>query len=130
MNPAIFAGGVTVAWKVSPFYTRKNDLRNLDVKRMMIDSERETFLFNTRLQDEQSQSVVNDLKEKIKQDERIIQLRENIVKASEKKVQNGIETINEMLRDVNAVNQARQQKAIHEIELLQEIYKLRNINNN
>lgn len=42
---------------------------------------------------------------------------------------NGTETVNEMLRDINAVSEARLTKAFHEIQLLQEIYKLKNINN-
>ena len=46
-----------------------------------------------------------------------------------RRVQNGTETINEMLRDVNAVNEAQQQKDIHEIQLLEEIYKLKHIYN-
>ena len=130
MKPAMLAGGITLSWKISPFYTRKNDLRSIETKKSMIDQERETFLFNIHLQKEKEQSVVEDLREKLKQDDEIIRLRENIHNVSVTKVQNGIQTINEMLRDVNAVNEARQQKSIHEIQLLEAMYQLKNINNN
>lgn len=130
MKPAMLAGGITLSWKISPFYTRKNDLRSIETKKSMIDQERETFLFNIHLQNEKEQSVVEDLREKLKQDNEIIRLRENIHSVSVTKVQNGIQTINEMLRDVNAVNEARQQKSIHEIQLLEAMYQLKNINNN
>lgn len=130
MKPAMLAGGITLSWKISPFYTRKNDLRNIEIKKSMIGQERETFLFNIHLQNEKEQSVVEDLREKLKQDDEIIRLRENIHNVSVTKVQNGIQTINEMLRDVNAVNEARQQKSIHEIQLLEAMYQLKNINNN
>lgn len=130
MKPAMLAGGITLSWKISPFYTRKNDLRSIETKKSMIDQERETFLFNIHLQNEKEQSVVEDLREKLKQDDEIIRLRENIHNVSVTKVQNGIQTINEMLRDVNAVNEARQQKNIHEIQLLEAMYQLKNINNN
>ena len=130
MKPAMLAGGITLSWKISPFYTRKNDLRSIETKKSMIDQERETFLFNIHLQNEKEQSVVEDLREKLKQDDEIIRLRENIHNVSVTKVQNGIQTINEMLRDVNAVNEARQQKSIHEIQLLEAMYQLKNINNN
>lgn len=129
MKPAMLAGGITLSWKISPFYTRKNDLRSIETKKSMIDQERETFLFNIHLQKEKEQSVVEDLREKLKQDDEIIRLRENIHNVSVTKVQNGIQTINEMLRDVNAVNEARQQKSIHEIQLLEAMYQLKNINN-
>lgn len=130
MKNEMLAAGVTLSWSIDPFYTRKNDIRNITAKRKTVDNERETFLFNLRLQQAGTQSTVNDLKQKIEQDERIIALRENIHAKSIVKVQNGTETVNEMLRDVNAVGEARQQKAIHEIQLLQEIYQLKNINNN
>ena len=130
MKPAMLAGGITLSWKISPFYTRKNDLRSIETKKSMINQERETFLFNIHLQNEKEQSVVEDLREKLKQDDEIIRLRENIHSVSVTKVQNGIQTINEMLRDVNAVNEARQQKSIHEIQLLEAMYQLKNINNN
>lgn len=130
MKPGAIAGGITLSWNISPFYTRKNDLRSLETQKQMIASERETFLFNTRLQNRQVQGVVDNLRKKIEQDERIIRLRQNIHSKSAAKVQNGIETVNEMLRHVNAVSESRQQKAIHEIQLLQEIYQLKNINNN
>lgn len=130
MKPAMLAGGITLSWKISPFYMRKNDLRSIETKKSMIDQERETFLFNIHLQNEKEQSVIEDLREKLKQDDEIIRLRENIHSVSVTKVQNGIQTINEMLRDVNAVNEARQQKSIHEIQLLEAMYQLKNINNN
>lgn len=130
MKPAMLAGGVMLSWKISPFYTRKNDLRNLETQKQMIAQERETFLFNTALQNKQAGGAVSDLQEQIKRDDRIIRLRQSIYDKAVAKVQNGIETVNEMLREVNAVNEARQQKSIHEIRLLQEIYKLKNINNN
>jgi hypothetical protein len=41
---------------------------------------------------------------------------------SEKKVQLGTESVNEMLRDINAVSEARQQQALHQIQLIKEIY--------
>lgn len=130
MKNQMVAGGLSLSWNIAPLYTRKNNLKQLETKQQQIESEREAFLFNNRLQNEQLRGVVDDLKEKIGQDDRIIALRENIRAKSSKKVQNGIETVNEMLRDVNAVSQARQQKAIHEILLLQEIYQIKNINNN
>jgi outer membrane protein TolC len=130
MKNDLFAAGLTLSWSISPLYTRKNNLRSIEVKRQQIEADRETFLFNSRLQNENSSSHISDLQKKINTDERIITLRENIRSKSEKKVQNGTETINEMLRDVNAVSEARQQKALHEIEMLQEIYKIKNINNN
>ena len=122
--------GATISWNIGSFYTRKNDQQLIAIERQQITANRETFLFNNRLQQQQTNGQIENLRQQVSEDEEIIQLREGIRNKSEKRVQNGIETVNEMLRDINAVGEARQQKAIHEVQLLQEIYKLKTINNN
>ena len=122
--------GATIGWNIGSFYTRKNDQQLIAIERQQITANRETFLFNNRLQQQQTNGQIENLRQQVSEDEEIIQLREGIRNKSEKRVQNGIETVNEMLRDINAVGEARQQKAIHEVQLLQEIYKLKTINNN
>ena len=122
--------GATISWNIGSFYTRKNDQQLIANERQQITANRETFLFNNRLQQQQTNGQIENLRQQVNEDEEIIQLREGIRNKSEKRVQNGIETVNEMLRDINAVGEARQQKAIHEVQLLQEIYKLKTINNN
>ena len=122
--------GATISWNIGSFYTRKNDQQLIAIERQQITANRETFLFNNRLQQQQTNGQIENLRQQVNEDEEIIQLREGIRNKSEKRVQNGIETVNEMLRDINAVGEARQQKAIHEVQLLQEIYKLKTINNN
>lgn len=122
--------GATISWNIGSFYTRKNDQQLIAIERQQITANRETFLFNNRLQQQQTNGQIENLRQQVSEDEEIIQLREGIRNKSEKRVQNGIETVNEMLRDINAVGEARQQKAIHEVQLLQEIYVLKTINNN
>jgi hypothetical protein len=129
MKNYIFAAGITLSWNLSALYTHKNDLRNIEIQRQEIANNRETFLFDTNLQSQNVNGKIKDMQQQIEQDKQIITLREEIYSKSIKKVENGTETTNEMVRDINAVNQARQQKAVHEILLLQEIYQLKNINN-
>lgn len=130
MKNSLLAVGLTMSWNIGSLYTRKNDIHNIELERDQINSERETFLFNNRLQNENTNGNINNLRQQIKLDDEIIRLRENIRMKSEKKVENGTETVNEMLRDINAVNEARQNKAVHDIQLLKEIYNLKTINNN
>ena len=70
------------------------------------------------------------LRSQITQDDEIVEIRERICKKSRTRVENGMETVNEMLREINALNEAKETKAYHEIQLIQEIYKLKNIHNN
>ena len=123
----IFAAGLSVSWNISALYTRKNDLRLLDVKRQQIDINREMFLFNTNLQRTNEEGSLRDLREQINRDDEIIRLSENIRQATEKKVEGGTESVNELLRTINAVSEARQQQALHRIQLLQETYQLKHL---
>ena len=95
----------------------------------MNDSQREAFLFNNRLQNEEAEGNVASLRRQIAQDEEIVRLRESIRSKGDRKVQLGTESVNELVRDINAVSMARAQKVQHEIELLREIHKQKTINN-
>lgn len=126
---AYYKVGATLTWNFGNLYTRANDKRKIDTDRLGIEAEREAFLFNTGLQSELQRGNIESLRRQISQDDEIITLRERIRSKADVKVANGTETVNEMLRDINAVSEARLTKAFHEIQLLQEIYKLKNINN-
>ncbi|WP_025883600.1 TolC family protein [Segatella paludivivens] len=129
INKSMLMAGAKLTWNIGGLYTRKNDKRQIEANRQQIESNRQTFLFNTRLQTVGETSVINDLKEKIKTDDDIVVLRTNIRSKAERKVENGTLTINEMLRQINAESEAKQAKALHEIQLLKEIYQLKNIGN-
>lgn len=123
------AGGLSLSWNVGALYTRKNDIRKLDVQRQMNDNERDVFLFNNRLQNEAENGQIASLRRQISHDDEIIRLRESIRTKGDRKVEMGTESVNELVIDINAVNLAKAQKAQHEIQLLMEMYKLKNINN-
>ena len=121
MHNTFAAAGVTISWNIGALYTRKNDLRKLQVEADRIDAERQTFLFNNRLQADETQGRIASLKKQIDLDNEAVALRESIYSKSMKKVRLGTETVNEMLRDAIAVSQARQQQSLHQIQLQQAI---------
>ena len=63
-------------------------------------------------------------------DDQIIQLRENIVRSSEARLANGTIGVSDLMRDLIAVQNARANKAVHEIEMLQSLYGIKNLTNN
>ena len=126
---AYYKVGVTLSWNFGSLYTRANDRRNIDIERQTVQSERDAFLFNTRLQTEMQSGAVANLREQLRQDDEIITLRRRIREKAELRVANGTETVNEMLRDINAVSDAQLGKRLHEIQLLQEMYKIKHLNN-
>lgn len=56
------AAGVTLSWNIGALYTRKNDIRNIETQKLQTESQRETFLLNTRMQNENSYGNINGLK--------------------------------------------------------------------
>ena len=126
---AYYKVGVTLSWNFGSLYTLANDRRNIDIERQTVQSERDAFLFNTRLQTEMQSGAVANLREQLRQDDEIITLRRRIREKAELRVANGTETVNEMLRDINAVIDAQLGKRLHEIQLLQEMYKIKHLNN-
>lgn len=129
LNNGMMVAGVSVSWNIGALYTRKNDIRKIEVQRQINDSQREVFLFNNRLQNEEANGAIASLKRQIEKDEEIVRLRENIRGKSDRKVELGTKSVNELVSDINAVSLARAQKAMHEIQLLKEIYRQKNINN-
>lgn len=129
LNNGMMVAGVSVSWNIGALYTRKNDIRKIEMQRQMNDSQREVFLFNNRLQNEEADGAIASLKRQIEKDEEIVRLRENIRGKSDRKVELGTKSVNELVSDINAVSLARAQKAMHEIQLLKEIYRQKNINN-
>ena len=126
---AYYKVGLTLSWNFGSLYTRANDKKKLEAERQTVQSERDAFLFNTRLQTELQSGAIASLREQIKQDDEIITLRQRIREKAGQRVANGTETVNEMLRDINAVSDAQLAKRLHEIQLLQEIYKVKHLNN-
>ncbi len=122
MNSANLAAGISLNWNIGALYTRRNDLRDIELQRQNIDVQRATFLLNTNLKSQQSDGAINGLRSQIALDDDIISLRKNIKSTIEKKVNNGTETVSELLRTVNAVVEACQTKATHQLQLLQEQY--------
>ena len=130
VNNGILLGGISLSWNIGALYTRKNDIGKLNMQRENIRNNRELFLFSNRLQNQEAKGSANSLRVQIEHDNEIVRLRENIKNLSEKKVLAGTESVNELVRNINAVGLARSQKSIHEIQLIQAIYRIKNINNN
>ena len=120
-----YIAGVRMSWNFGNLYTLRNDRRMIENSRQQLESNRDVFLFNTRLQATQQNSAVLSMRRQMVDDEEIIRLRTNIRKAAEAKVANGTLTVTEMLREITSESLARQTKALHEIQLLMNQYQLK-----
>lgn len=125
VKPTIWAAGLTMSWNIGALYTRKNELRSLETERRMIESRRETFLFNNRLENEQTSGNIESLRRQLTLDAELVALRERLRTTGEKRVRFGTESVHELLRKINGLNEARQQQAIHQLQLIYETYTLK-----
>lgn len=122
--------GVRVAWNIGALYTRKGDKQRLRLQREMAENQRETFLFNNRMETTQQQANIDKYAKLKQQDEEIIDLRSKVRKAAESKLAHGIIDVNDLIKEINSENSAKLQLSIHDIERLREIYNLKYTVNN
>lgn len=125
-----YIGGIRLSWNLSGFYTQKNNLNKIEVSKKAMDVQKETFLFNSDLKTKQQQTEIEKLKSTLANDDEIIRLRGNIKKSATTKVDNGTLTITDLIREINAEDQAKQLKSLHEIQLIMNVYQLKNNINN
>ena len=111
-------GGLRMSWPLSGFYTIKNEKAAIEVNRKGIDLQKETFLLNTNIQLKQQDAELNKLTDLLSSDEAIIALRTSVKLASSAQLENGVINTSDYLREVNAEDQAKQNKILHEIQLL------------
>ena len=117
-----YVAGVRLSWNLGKLYTLKNDRRKIEVSRRQIDVQRETFLFNTRLQLLQQNTEIKKMTDLMRADDDIIRLRTSIKQAAEVKLENGVISVTDLIREINAEDMARQTAAAHRVQRLMTIY--------
>ena len=122
--------GVRLSWNISKLYTRKNDKRKLDLARNQIKTAQDVFLFNNSLQSTHEVTTIDQYRKMMAEDDDIISLRTSVRQAAESKLKHGIIDVNNLLQEITRENQARIDRSSHEIELLKNIYELKNTINN
>lgn len=117
--------GVKVSWNLGAFYHKKNEDRKLRLASDNIAVERDVFLFNTSLKTRSQLDRIDELRAVMKENERIVELRERVRKAAESQLDNGIIDATDLLAKLTEEKQARLTASYHEIQLLQAIYRLK-----
>lgn len=118
--------GVRLNWSLSGLYTIGKDRALIRNSRDAIQLQKETFLFNTRLAARQQNAELDRFRQLLTTDDEIITLRESIKTTSAAQLENGVINTSDFLREVNAEDQARQNKILHGIQLLMSQYSLDN----
>jgi len=113
-----YIAGLRLNWNLSGLYTSGNERKQIMLNQSGMEVQQETFLFNTNLALSQQNAEITKMQELIADDNTIIQLRENVKSATQTQLDNGTANTNDYLTAVNAEDQARQNRILHEIQLL------------
>ncbi len=125
-----YIAGAKLTWNIGNFYTRKNNKNKIQTNIHAVETQRETFLFNTLLDITQKDNSINNYLDQLKDDDEIIALRSSVKRASEAKMANGTLSGTDLTRDINAQQMSMQDKILHEMQLLLAIYNLKFATNN
>ena len=113
-----YLGGLRFSWMLSGYYTVKRENQLLDIRQQSIAIQKETFLFNTAIQLSEHQSNIAKLQRLLEVDRAIIDLRTQVRETARVQLEEGVITSPDFIREVNAEDQAKQDLALHQTQLL------------
>lgn len=122
--------GARISWNIGALYNRRSDKTKLQLQRLQAENSRDLFLLDNRLDSLQHSEGIERYRKQAQADNEIIALRSKVRKAAESKLQHGIFDVNDLVKEINNENAARIQQAVHELQMLKEIYDLKYTLNN
>lgn len=126
----IFVGGISINWGLGALYNNGNNKKLTDINLQKVAVQRETFLFNNKLELTQTQMELEKYKTLLDMDKEILALKSSIKKAYDVKYENGISTMSELLNRTNDESVAQQNLIVHEIQYLMKAYQYLNKSGN
>ncbi|HEY4207096.1 MAG TPA: TolC family protein [Puia sp.] len=115
---AYYLTGLRLTWNFGGIYTYNKDKLINKNNQEMVQAQRNTFLFNTSVTLRQQNADIIRYQQLIQTDNEIVDLRDSVKQTSAVQLQNGVITANDYLLDINAETRARQDRNLHEIQLL------------
>jgi outer membrane protein TolC len=115
---SFYLGGVRLSWLVSGYYSFGKEKQLLALRQQSVDVQKETFLFNTQLAAHQQYADISRLQKLINVDEDIIALRTRVKQTASVQLEEGVISASDYVREVNAADQAEQNRVLHETQLL------------
>lgn len=121
--------GVKASWEIGSLYTKQNKLKALDTQAERIRVAREVFDFNSDLQDSERRNELERLRKISQDDDKIIELRARVRRASEAQLREGVIDPTTLLQRITEEKNAKITANTHRIEYLKTLYQLRSLYN-
>ncbi len=125
-----YIGGIKFSWSLGNLYTLNNNHQLFQIDREQIDLQKQTFLLNTNIQLSQQNGNILQLREIIQKDDEIVNKRTEVTADAKLRMENGALTVHDYLGELDSENQARQNKLLHQVQLLQALYNYQNTSGN
>ena len=119
-------GGVQVRVPLTHFYSHSQSIESqqLRINQDKIRQLEQNFVWLTQVKAVSQKVDIEKLDVLISNDRKLIEIREKMLATADVQLQNGIITTNDYLTEVNNVDMARQNLALHEVQRLQAVYLL------
>ena len=125
-----FITGVRFSWSLESLYTSSNKKQILELNRKATDTNKETFLINTKMDLAQQEENIKKYNDLLEQDRSVIDLRHSVTQSAEAQLANGVITTHEYIQKLNTEHLANQTMILHQIQLLQAKYNQKFISGN
>ena len=119
---AYYIAGLRLNWNISGFYTSGKEKKIIELNQRSLDIQKDVFLFNTDVSLKRQSAEMEKFQELINTDDEIITMRARIKETTKNQLENGTATTTDFVTQVNAEDQAKQNRILHEIQLLKAQY--------
>lgn len=114
--------GAGFQWSLSSYYTLGKEKGTLKINKDLTDNQKQIFDLNIQATVAQQEAEIKRLQKSIDSDQKIVEAKTAIRKASSSKLDNGIITSSDFITDLNAENQAQFNLKLHQIQLMMAKY--------
>lgn len=109
--------GLKMKWNVLDWGTSKEKKQMVAISKEILTSEKETFVLNNAIQLEEAKSDIAKFTEMLQTDDEIIQLREQVLKATTSQFKNGSIPSSAYITELNNLYEAKITQEIHKTQL-------------
>lgn len=117
--------GMRFGWDISTLWTRKTQNELILNQQLQLKTRQNEFILNNNIALNEGINKAESLLAQMHEDEQILALREQILRASEVKLKNGVISINDFITDINNATLARLNRQYTRLEFLAQIYNLK-----
>lgn len=109
--------GLKLKWNVFDWNANKKERQSLTISKDIIDTENEAFQLNTNIKLDEYEADINKLTTMLISDAEIIELRKEVLSATESQLQNGVITTSAYITELTNLYEDENKLVTHKIQL-------------